>query len=395
MQGLSLDDSLLPSLATAKVPVATLADPTDYGFDSQNVWDVPGALLPDAIGSLGGLVDATDPFLTQASQTAAETNQLRRSSAASSARTGKPTTTRRSSIPTATSPAGSPALAALLHAGFPIRALALQAPGEFDTHSDEAGPLADGLQQTRQALAAFQEDLEQRNLGSRVLTLPLERVRPTGGAELLERHRPRRRRRRVHDGRAAEAPHDRRVPGPRSSGGSTDNGNLKETVDFRAVYASLVEEWFGTSTPTRSSRTRRRCRGTRLSSEQRGCSSRHARLRIGARGRLGLPVARLRRQSQVQVVEKEYSLTLSRLRVRSGQRDDAARQLRHGQPRPRPPIEPEPEEALALQLAFARGHRDEDIHPCSGQVHALVLPPRTSSARNGRDAHRYLRGSAR
>ena len=46
MQGLSLDETLLPSLATAKVPVATLDDPTDYGFDSQNVWDVPGRAAP-------------------------------------------------------------------------------------------------------------------------------------------------------------------------------------------------------------------------------------------------------------------------------------------------------------------------------------------------------------
>ena len=42
LQGLSLDPTLLPSLATAKVPVATLQNPTSYYFDSQNVWDVPG-----------------------------------------------------------------------------------------------------------------------------------------------------------------------------------------------------------------------------------------------------------------------------------------------------------------------------------------------------------------
>ncbi len=61
LQGLSLDPTLLPSLATAKVPVATLENPTSYTFDSQNVWDVPGALLPDAIGSLGGLSDPDRP----------------------------------------------------------------------------------------------------------------------------------------------------------------------------------------------------------------------------------------------------------------------------------------------------------------------------------------------
>ena len=202
MQGLSLDDSLLPSLATAKVPVATLSDPTQYGFDSQNVWDVPGALLPDAIGSLGGLVDTTDPFLTQASQTAGECNQLRQQLAASSARTARLTTTRRSSIPDGEFASRLSALAALLHAGFPIRAAALQAPGEFDTHSDEAGasrrrPPADepGTRRLPGGSRAAQPRLARPHL-------PLERVRPTGGAELLERHRPWRRRGRVHDGRA-------------------------------------------------------------------------------------------------------------------------------------------------------------------------------------------------
>jgi len=32
---------------------------------------------------------------------------------------------------------------------------------------------------------------------------------------------------------------------PGLSRGLDRNGNLKETVDFRAVYASLAEEWFG------------------------------------------------------------------------------------------------------------------------------------------------------
>ena len=45
--------SLLPSLATARVPVATLAT-RPVRLRPHNVWDVGGALLPDAIGLLGG-----------------------------------------------------------------------------------------------------------------------------------------------------------------------------------------------------------------------------------------------------------------------------------------------------------------------------------------------------
>ena len=78
MQGLSLDGALLPSLATARVPVATLVEPGDYGFGSHNVWDVPGELLNDAIGSLGGLSADSDPVLAQASRTVTQADDLRR-----------------------------------------------------------------------------------------------------------------------------------------------------------------------------------------------------------------------------------------------------------------------------------------------------------------------------
>ncbi len=245
MQGLSLDDSLLPSLATAHVPVATLSDPTQYGFDSHNVWDVPGTLLPDAIGSLGGLVDTTDPFLTAGEHDRRrEPTSCAASSAASSAPTARPTTTRRSSIPNGEFANRLAGLAALLHAGFPIRAAALQAPGEFDTHSDETGPLADGLQQTAQALAAFQHDLEHRNLGSRVLTFLWSEFGrraeqndsngtdhgAAGVAFMMGEHLKHR--------MVGE------FPGLGRAGLDRD-GNLKETVDYRAVYASIVEEWFG------------------------------------------------------------------------------------------------------------------------------------------------------
>ena len=144
MQGLSLDESLLPSLATAHVPVATLDDPTDYGFDSHNVWDVPGALLPDAMGALGGLTDATDPFLTAGEQDRrASANQLRRQLGRFIGQDGQAHYHTKVKYPDGDFAHRLAGLAALLHAGFPIRAVALQAPGEFDTHSDEGGPLAD------------------------------------------------------------------------------------------------------------------------------------------------------------------------------------------------------------------------------------------------------------
>jgi uncharacterized protein (DUF1501 family) len=245
LQGLSLDPTLLPSLATAKVPVATLANPTSYYFDSQNVWDVPGTLLQDAIGSLGNLSVPTDPFLTQASSVAAQSDQLRRKLARFIGADGQANfhtkVTYPDNGPFSTSLAG---LAALLHAGFPIRVAALQAPGEFDTHSGEAGALAQGLQETSQALAAFQHDLEQRNLGQRVVTLIWSEFGrraaqndtdgtdhgAAGVAFLLGE--------RVKHRMVGEFP----GLGPH---GLDSLGNLRETVDYRSVYKSLSEQWFG------------------------------------------------------------------------------------------------------------------------------------------------------
>ena len=56
IQGLSLDGTLSPALATASVAVAAAASPTSYTFDSPGVWDnrVKTPML-DAFGALGGL----------------------------------------------------------------------------------------------------------------------------------------------------------------------------------------------------------------------------------------------------------------------------------------------------------------------------------------------------
>ena len=109
-----------PSLATARVPVATLSSPSDYGFDSHNVWDVPGELLNDAIGSLGGLATDPDPMLAQASRTVTQADELRRQLGRFVGKDGQVHINPKAKYPeTATSDAGSPGLAALLDAELP------------------------------------------------------------------------------------------------------------------------------------------------------------------------------------------------------------------------------------------------------------------------------------
>ena len=242
MQGLSLDSSLLPSLATSRVPVATLTDPSDYGFDSHNVDDVPGVLLEEAIGSLGGLTVPSDPFVTQASKVAQEADQLRRQLGRFVGNDGQAHYGTKAKYPDTDFARRLAGLAALLHAGFPIRAVALQAPGEYDTHSDEPGALANGAKEVADCLAAFQQDLELRRLGGRVVTLLWSEFgrraaqndsngtdHGAAGVGFLMGERVR-----------------HRMVGefPGLGRGLDRDGNLKHTVDFRSVYASLLEHWF-------------------------------------------------------------------------------------------------------------------------------------------------------
>ncbi len=242
MQGLSLDSSLMPSLATARVPVATLTNPGDYGFDSHNVWDVPGVLLQEALGSLGGLVDEADPYLTKASQTVGQADQLRRQLGRFVGDDGQAHYNTKAKYPETDFGRRLAGLAALLHAGFPIRAVALQAPGSYDTHSDEPGALANGAKEVADCLAAFQHDLEIRHLGSRVVTLLWSEFgrraeqndsngtdHGAGGVGFLM---------------GTNVRHKMVGEFPGLARGLDRDGNLKHNVDFRSVYASLLEHWF-------------------------------------------------------------------------------------------------------------------------------------------------------
>ena len=53
LQGLSLDDTLAPALATTKVPVASIDGPDQYDFWSNRVWGEVETRMLTAIGTLG------------------------------------------------------------------------------------------------------------------------------------------------------------------------------------------------------------------------------------------------------------------------------------------------------------------------------------------------------
>lgn len=241
LQGLSMEGSLQPALASARSPVATLRSPSDYDFWIAGVWGDVQTRLYEAIGSLGSLDPGADPALAQAVGAAAHSATLR----------GQilPFTQQGFASPVAypTSvlddfPQKLAGAAAMLAAGLPLHVVTVQAPGHYDTHTEQVAGLDVPLQLTADSLLAFQRDLEARGLADRVLTL----VWSEFGRRAAENGS------RGTDHGAAGIGF---VLGSRVRGGlygeypglaSLDaNGNLRATADFRGVYAALLEQWLG------------------------------------------------------------------------------------------------------------------------------------------------------
>jgi uncharacterized protein (DUF1501 family) len=240
LQGLSLDDTLAPALATGKVPVASIDGPDQYDFWSRNVWGEVEARMLSAIGSFGN--GGGDPALAAAAGAQAQVAKLRNQLLPFQGDDG------------ITSPVAYPqsndafprrlaGLAAMIASGLPLRVVALTAPGHYDTHSDQADALAQGLQLTSDSLLAFQRDLEARAIADRVLVHVWSEFGRRGA-----------------ENGSAGTDHGAAGVGfiigthakgqmigelPDLKSGLDDDGNIKATADFRGVYASLLEQWLG------------------------------------------------------------------------------------------------------------------------------------------------------
>jgi uncharacterized protein (DUF1501 family) len=136
-------------------------------------------------------------------------------------------------------------LAAMIATGLPLKCVAFEAPGSYDTHSDQAADLADGLGITASCLHTFQRDLEARGIADRVLVHVWSefgrRAEQNGsngtdhgaaGTSFLIGSR-------VRGKMVGE------FPGLKEGTGLDTDGNLVATSDFRGVYAGLLEQWFG------------------------------------------------------------------------------------------------------------------------------------------------------
>jgi uncharacterized protein (DUF1501 family) len=133
----------------------------------------------------------------------------------------------------------------MIATGLPLKCVAFEAPGGYDTHSEQAQDLADGLGTTASCLYAFQRDLEARGIADRVLVhvwSEFGRRAEQNGSDGTD-----------HGAAGTSFLIGSRVrgrmigefPGLKEGTGLDADGNLVATSDFRAVYASLLEQWFG------------------------------------------------------------------------------------------------------------------------------------------------------
>jgi uncharacterized protein (DUF1501 family) len=244
LQGLSLDSTLAPALATSKVPIASIDGPDQYDFWSNRVWGEVEQRMLEAIGSLGA-TGSNDAAFAAAAGVTAQVDRLRTQLLPFQSADGKPAFASPVPYPTSTDafPKRLAGLAAMLGAGLPLRVVSLTAPGHYDTHSDQAGALQQGLQTTADSLLAFQRDLEARGIADRVLVHVWSefgrRAQENGSAGT------------DHGaagvgflvGTKAKGRMIGEFPGLQS--GLDRNGNVNATADFRAVYAALLEQWLG------------------------------------------------------------------------------------------------------------------------------------------------------
>jgi uncharacterized protein (DUF1501 family) len=237
IQGLSLDGWLLPSLATASKPVAAI-DGSSYDLWAPGVWDPVDEIMFEHVQTMGKAAAGANGGRALAGRTADQSIALRGTLA---------------NFGEVTVPAVYPdddhwfcqnmsALSAMIDADLPIRCVSVSAPGSYDTHDNQASSFGDDIKITFDTLKAFQADLEARNLADRVITLVYSEFgrRPEQNATGTD-----------HGAAGVAFVMGTQVKGDMvgewqglGAGALDEDNNLIHTVDFRAVYCSLLEQWF-------------------------------------------------------------------------------------------------------------------------------------------------------
>jgi uncharacterized protein (DUF1501 family) len=242
LQGLSLDGELSPALATARMPVSAVNSPGDYDFWAPGVWGDIETWMLEAMPAIAGVhAGGRDAGLQQAGRIAVQSAKLRQQLTPFAGQNiaspvAYPT------VDDSDFPKRLAALAAMLSAGLPMRCVSLTAPGDYDTHDNQADDFTKGLKLTADSLMAFQRDLEARGLADRVLVHVWSEFGRRGEEN-------------GSDGTDHGAAGAGFLIGTRARGQMVgefpglanldEDGNLRATADFRGIYCALLEQWFG------------------------------------------------------------------------------------------------------------------------------------------------------
>jgi uncharacterized protein (DUF1501 family) len=235
LQGLSMDGSLSPMIATAQKPVAAISSVDSYDMWTRYTGEPIDAEMYKTFAAFGAL-PSDSAAMQQVRRATAQTEKVREDLGG----VGKV-------VSPVTYPEGQFAhklagLANYLDNDLPVRVVTIRAAGGYDTHSGQAEDLSKYLRETCEGILAFQRDLEARGLDDRVM---IEMWSEFG--------------RRPEENGSAGTDHGAAgcafVIGSRSQGqmvgefpGLTqlDSAeNLRVTSDFRGMYCSLLEQWLG------------------------------------------------------------------------------------------------------------------------------------------------------
>ncbi|CAB4685188.1 MAG: DUF1501 domain-containing protein [Actinobacteria bacterium] len=243
LQGLCLDTALQPSLATTKVPVATIQAADQYTFSYTGLPSHPleSSIFQEAANLGAAHANSADVGLRTAGKIALNSHELAHSLNPFGYGFKTPVAYPASSD---SFPHRLASLAAMIATGLPLKAVSITAPGSYDTHATQAASLNKNLQLTSDSLLAFQRDLEARGVADRVLVhvwSEFGRRVAENGSQGTD-----------HGSAGLGFLIGTQVNGKQlgaypglSAGGVNSSGNLNPTADFRAIYASIFEQWFG------------------------------------------------------------------------------------------------------------------------------------------------------
>jgi uncharacterized protein (DUF1501 family) len=246
LQGLSLNGGLSPVLESARAPIAAISSPGDAQLYMTGLWGDQARQANETWANLGKAPVSSRPGPRAATEAVRLTAKVASQLAPYQDKDGKPAP---ALVPRAAYPDDNrfgeslAHLAGMLSLPLGIRVATIDAPGDFDTHDNQPEELEKALAAVSSGLAAFQSDLEARGIADRVLTLVWSEFgrRPEANDSSGTDH-----------GAGGIA----WVQGTRARGGILSDypdlgrldreGNLAVTLDFRRVYASLLEQWLGT-----------------------------------------------------------------------------------------------------------------------------------------------------